>query len=353
MVVPIGNIANKLFLSSTYSPSTMSNSKIDHSTGTNPVINNDARGRSSQICKNWSRDFSMSSTVSSTIYHEKMELNNGMDIDPDPPVESPTLSYKDEREKEICLRKVAETTNNTRLQGVNKEASSTQINHDNHVSTDNMRVQTPRVDDDNVINIQLPYDPNSPTEPDLWSGNFQSISLHGSVEHIASDLKNIKQSLNFMAKYISNKKVNPKSSNNLNDFDGIGDAVWNFLSSVYQSSWDSLYTDNCSKSLREKISAKFTPRVVPLSSSKTIKNPNPVTINKAPPLPPLPAKTKKEVNIISKYFLPNKPLVNNNVNGKSNNSGKSYAQATKMSNNTSEVLKIKETFPSLNAQKID
>jgi len=282
---------------------------MDHSTGTNPVISNDARGRSSQIHKNWSRDSSMSSTVFSTIYHEKMELNNGMDIDSDPPVESPALSYEDEREKEICLRKVAETTNNTRLQDVNNEASSTQVNYDNHVSTDNMRVQTPRVDDDNVINIQLPYDPNGPMEPDLWSGNFLSISLHGSVKHIASDLKNIKQSLNFMVKYISNKKVNPKSSNDLNDFDGIGDAVWNFLSSVYQSSWDFLYTDNRSKSLREKISAKLTPRVVPSSSSKTIKNPNPVTINKAPPLPPLLAKTKKEVNIISKYFLPNKPLV--------------------------------------------
>jgi len=88
---------------------------MDHSTGTNPVINNDVRGRSPQIHKNLSRDSSMSSIVSSTIYHERMELNNGMDIDSEPPVESPTLSYKDERDKEIHLRKVAETTNNTRL----------------------------------------------------------------------------------------------------------------------------------------------------------------------------------------------------------------------------------------------
>jgi len=107
------------------------------------------------------------------------------------------------------------------------------------------------------------------------------------------------------------------------------------------------------KSLREKISAKLTPRVVLSSSSKTIKNTNLVTINKAPLPPPLLAKTKKEVNIISKYFLPNKPSVNNSVNGNSNNSGKSYAQVTKTSNNTSEVLKIKEMFPSLNAQKVD
>ena len=38
-----------------------------------------------------------------------------------------------------------------------------------------------------------------------------------------------------MARYISNKKVNLKTANNLKDFDSIGDAVWNFLSLVYQS----------------------------------------------------------------------------------------------------------------------
>ena len=326
---------------------------MDYSTGTNPVINNDVRGRSPQIHKNLSRNSSMSSTISSTIYHERMELNNGMDIDSEPPVESPALSYKDKRDKEIHLRKAAETTNNTRLQSGNNKASTTLTNHGNHVSLDNVQAQLPHVDDDNSINIQLPYDPNSPMEPDLWSGNFQSISLYGLVEHIALDLKNIKQSLNFMAKYISNKKVNPKSSNNLEDFNGIGDTVWNFLSSVYQSSWDSLYTDNCSKSLREKILAKLTSRVVPPTANKTTKIPNPITINKAPLPPPLLAKSKKEVNIISKYFLPNISSVNSKDNGNSNNSNKSYAQATKMSTNTSEVLKIKETFPSLSAQKVD
>ena len=168
----------------------------------------------------------MFSTCSSVAYHERVTLNNDMDVDL--PIDFPTLSYEEEQEKNICLRKVAETTNSTRLQGVNNEASSTQVNHDNHVSMDNMCVQTPCVDDVIIINIQLPCDPNGPTEPNLWSGNFQSISLHGSVEHIASDSKNIKQSLNFMAKYIFNKKVNPKSSNDLNDFDGISDTVWNF-----------------------------------------------------------------------------------------------------------------------------
>ena len=165
MVVPIGETANKFTFPTSFSttiptinqqnllPSVniLNNTEVDHSTGSNPVINNDARGRSPQICKNWSRDSSMSFTVSSTIYHEKIELNNGMDIDSDPPVESLMLSYEEEREKEIHLRKVAETTNSMRLQGINNKASSTQANHDNHVSMDNMNVQTPCVGDDNII----------------------------------------------------------------------------------------------------------------------------------------------------------------------------------------------------------
>ena len=69
----------------------------------------------------------------------------------------------------------------------------------------------------------------------LWSGNFHPISLHSSIEQFASDTKSIKDLLNFIARYISNKKVNPKTANDLKDFDGIGDAVWNFLFSVYQS----------------------------------------------------------------------------------------------------------------------
>ena len=367
MVAPIGETVNKFIFPTSFSTTIQSNNKqtlipsvnvfsnteMNQSTGTNPVNNNDVRGRSPKIHKNWSRDSSMFSMISSTIYHERMEINNSIDIDSDPPAESPILSYKDERDKEICLMKAAKTTNNMRLQSGNNKASSTLTNYDNYASSDNVHIQPPHVDDNNIINIQLSYDPNGSTEPNLWSGNFQSISLHSLVKHIVSDLKNIKQSLNFMVKYISNKKVNPKSSNDLEDFNSIGDMVWNFLSSVYQSSWDSLYTDNHSKSLRKKISAKLTPKVVPLTTNKTTKNPNPVTINKAPPLPSLLAKSKKKVNIISKYFLPNKPSVNNNINGNSNNSGKSYAQAIKLSTNMSEVLKIKETFPSLNAQKVD
>ena len=305
---------------STFSSTTMSNSQqsslptvslinsmgMDKSSGASPRNNVKIRGRSSSIEINLSRDTSMSSTHSSVAYHERM-TNNGMDIDTDPPTDSPSLSYEMEQEKFHWLKKAAETLNNMRLQNGNNKAFPIQLEQDKHdvPIEPKLYATASSNDDDNVINIQLLYNPNSPTKPELWSGNFHPISLHSSIEHIASDTKFIKDSLNFMAKYILNKKVKPKNANNLKDFDGIGDSVWNFISSVYQASWDSFLTDNKSKTLREKIASKFSPRITPTDAQKNNKNlPKSVSIflNKVPPPPLLPPKSVKEVNTISKYF---------------------------------------------------
>jgi len=180
---------------------------------------------------------------------------------------------------------------------------------------------------ESIINIQIPYDTQALTEPELWSGSFHPISLHGSIEHFALDAENIKITLNFLAKYIKNKQVNGSIVNELNDFNSMGDAIWNFISSVYEARWDSLYTDQKSNTLKAKISSKFTPRTTPPNNGnkKNIAKPALVTINKVPPPPPLPAKTRKEVNVISKYFQSKKPMVENKDQGKNNSYGKSYA----------------------------
>ena len=210
---------------------------MDKSSGTSPGNNIEVRERTSFIEINLSRDMLISSTCSSVIYHEKM-ANNGMDVDPDSPTDFPALSYETEQKKLLHFRKAAETLNNTRLQNGNNKASSIQSECVRHAIPNKPKpcAAAPSDDDNNIINIQLPYDLNAPTEPELWSGNFHPISLHSSIKHIASDTKCIKDSLNFMAKYISNKKVNPKNANNLKDFDGMGDSVWNFISIVYQAS---------------------------------------------------------------------------------------------------------------------
>ena len=281
----------------------------------------------------------MVSSGRSTPYHD------GMDTDPDDaPITGEIankhleLSYEIEQEKALRIGKVTNQQDTSKSPAANNEAIPSHVSHEN-----------------DVINIQLPYDPQAPMEPELWSGSVHPISFHSSIEHFMSDVKNIKVSLNFLAKYIQGKQVNGNKVNDLSNFNGMGDAIWNFISSVYVSKWDALFTDQKTNTLRSKISSKFTPRTPTPNGNykKDIPKSTLVTISKAPPLPPLPAKTKKKINVISKYFHPKKPSVNNNNKFSNNQVGKSYMQASKSLTSTSDILKIKETFPALNVKKID
>ena len=195
-------------------------------------------------------------------------------------------------------------------------------------------------DESVFINIQLPYDLNAPTDPEIWNDGFYPISLHG------SNAKSIKDSLKFMAKYISNKQMEPANANNLKDLNGMGDAVWNFISSVYESNWDSLYMDNETNTLRRKIAAKFTPRVQPAPKRSTKETPKstPASIEKIPPL--IPAKSQKEINVISKYFK------NKQIEVRNPGTNKTYTQASKQDTSL-DVIKINNMFPSIRAKKID
>jgi len=316
---------------------------MDIQQGVPPTTNSEERGRNPSPSAKSSRESSLASSGRSTPYHERMEI----DVTPRTEksnIESRELLYEIEQEKEIRVSMVANQQANQQAPmrptgGIN-EASPTHGQHE-----------------ENVFNVQLLYDINAPAEPELWSGSFHPISLYGSIEHVASDFKIIKVTLNFLAKYIQNKQVNGTVVNDFSNFDGMGDAIWNFISLVYGAKWDGLHTDNKLNTLRAKISSKFTPRIpVPApngNNKKETPKSTPVSINKAPPLPPLPAKSKKEINMISKYFHTKKSPVETANPSSKPSSGKLYAQASKPSATTSEVLKIKETFPSLNAQKID
>ena len=197
------------------------------------------------------------------------------------------------------------------------------------------------------INISLPYDSDVPIDPEIWDGGFHSISLHGLIEHIALDAKNIKDSLKFIAKYITNKQVELSKANKLDDFNGIGNAVWNFISSVYDTNWDVLFTDNKSSTLRKKIMDKFTLKIQPIPQRKPIEvnKPTLASIERIPP--PILAKSQKKVNVISKFFK------NKKSDNLSSSKAKSYTQASKQNISTLDVVKIKETFPSIGAKKID
>ena len=158
------------------------------------------------------------------------------------------------------------------------------------------------VDEDNIINIQLPYDPNRPIELKLWDGNFHSVSLHRLLEYLASDAKNIKKSIVCMAIYIKNKKIETSKSKNIKNFKDISKAAWDLISSIYKARWDSLVTDNHKNSFRQKISYKFIPciNLEKHSKKQDITANKPASIEQLPPL--ISTKSLKEVNEISKFF---------------------------------------------------
>ena len=325
--------------------SSMNYTEMDFSTGPLPDNYNKVRGRSLFIDKNTSRDLSMSSTKSSVVYHEKI-ANNSIDVNDN---NSPALSYEEEHEKALRVSKAAEHLTNMRLQddslNVPKLTSQHVINEKQCFTS--QCGPTVQNKESAFINIPLPYDPDAPTDPEIWSGNFHLVSLHGLIEHLASDIKNIKDSLKFMTKYITNEKIDSSKANNLVDLKGIGEAVWNFISSIYDANWNVLSIDNNSTSLRRKIASKFTSRMQ-LTSKKTNKEIKGLSLASIKRLSPsILAKSLKKVYEISKFFK------SNNLDKLASNNPKSYTQASKQNANMAEVIKIKETFPFVGMKEIN
>ena len=107
------------------------------------------------------------------------------------------------------------------------------------------------------------------------------------------------------------------------------------------------FANNHKTSFRKKVSHQFTSKVFLIKNSKKRENNTDklASIQKLPP--PIPAKSSKEVNEISKFFRPqrlNQPKLTLN---------KSYTQAFSSKSNTEEILKIKEMFPTLKTKNIE
>ncbi len=101
-----------------------------------------------------------------------------------------------------------------------------------------------------------------------------------------------------MARYIFNKQVNSSKSNDLEDFNNIGEAIWNFISSVYQTNWNSLYADKQSNSLKRKIAVKFTLKIQ-LTSGKNNKDINKLTLANIERIPlPISDRSQRHLKIL-------------------------------------------------------
>ena len=107
-----------------------------------------------------------------------------------------------------------------------------------------------------------------------------------------------------------------------------------------------LVTDKDDWSFRQKVLSKFTFKVQEIKNkSKNNKQTNkPASFVKI--LPPILAKTFKEVKEISKFFKKNSQLI------EKKDIKKSYIQTLSTSSNTKEILKIKIKFLNLQAKKL-
>ena len=164
------------------------------------------------------------------------------------------------------------------------------------------------------------------------------------MEHLASDMYNIKVSLTRMQNYILGKTIEGGKANNVDNFQGVSKAAWRFIPSLYKAHWDSLVVDELNTSFRNMVKSKFSPRPTKTTTNDKDKNTiKPATISSIPS--PILTKSLKKVNKILKYFK-KKPV---------SQQKKLYTQAsssTNTSNIARDMLKIKEMFPDLQDHKI-
>jgi len=154
-----------------------------------------------------------------------------------------------------------------------------------------------------------------------------------------------------MQKFIAGKSINDNKANNLKDLNGMGKAIWEFISMVYNSHWDSLYVDDNNTTFRSKVKSKFSPQVKniqPLANKgKEVAKPSFISVI----LPPIPAKSNKKAKEILKFFKKiEKPATNKSYTQTLLPKSKPNVLSSDIAMNT---LKIKETFLNLPNKKIN
>ena len=154
-----------------------------------------------------------------------------------------------------------------------------------------------------------------------------------------------------MGKYIKGKSIDNSNPNNVKDLEGIGKAVWEFLSSIYNSHWDKLYIDDSNTTFRNKVKSKFISQVPKnLTNNKEKEIVKPTFIS--PLSSPILAKLQKEVNELLKYFKKNTNILQKKLYVQASLSSK-QSDSSSTINIAIETLKIKEAFPNLPNKKIE
>ena len=91
------------------------------------------------------------------------------------------------------------------------------------------------------------------------------------MKHFPLDIENIKMSIH----HILNKSAKRGNINDFDDLNSIDKVVWEFISTFYNSGWNTLHIEN-KVFLRNKVASKFTLKTIntpKLRDAKTTKKP--------------------------------------------------------------------------------
>ena len=188
----------------------------------------------------------------------------------------------------------------------------------------------------------IPYSANVLTNPNLWDGNFIATSLFSTNEFLQSNVHNMVCSLQCMACFLKQQSLERHDGNNISQLELFGKSAWDFISTIFESSWDQLHSSK-NTSICNNISTHF--GNIQIYGKAIKKNAYPKTSMIRKTLSPiLPHPSKEQIESLKKR---QETCL---TKGKSSLSfPMSYAQAT---NTMVSILKIKEVFSALPKKKI-
>ena len=165
-----------------------------------------------------------------------------------------------------------------------------------------------------------------------------------------TDIDNIKLSLSYIANFIKNHPFKNNREDNIPCLEDFGQTTYTLVSTIFESSWDTIKIGENNKTFQIKITENFVQ--TSLTNKPNNKKNKPVTLNSvdfsnllsSPPV--LSRPSKKELVKLKFYSKNNKPLQNQGVT----RPNCSYTQAS--AGNTKDIFKLKENFPKLWDKKI-
>ena len=225
---------------------------------------NTSRGRSFSLSKRNLRELSTHSKTSSIPYYERMEIQNFNTF------QSKQIK-NNEKERLSLLYITFRVEGNTVNKAINTSPNKGVLQNNNERPAlnnllcsqggDKINNATNICNSQKFVNVPILYNINQLVKLNAWDGEAYLISIFGTIEFLEIDFKNISTLLLHITNFIRNRDVESNKVNNVNQLQGFGQAVWEFISSIYKSGWDTLTTNKNNRMIRQNIVSKISPKI--------------------------------------------------------------------------------------------